>query len=81
MAYLNPEELALLKKVNKDADWLSAKFTELIRQYNNQFVAVKDQKIAAASKSHEELLKILEAQAINPQLTLIKYLTNEAIII
>ncbi|MBI5035925.1 hypothetical protein HZC09_01150 [Candidatus Micrarchaeota archaeon] len=81
MSEITADELQLLKNANRDMDWLSRNYSALIPSYNHNFVAVKNERIVAFGASLDSVLKTLENKGLNPQTTLVKYLSNSAVIL
>lgn len=62
-----PEENLLkdLKDYEKNAEWFSAKYTEITEKYEGKTVAVKDQRIVTVKATLDETLKELELKKEN----------------
>jgi len=58
------EEILLkdLKEYEKNAKWLSAKYSEIAEKYEGKTIAVKDQKIVAVKATLDETLKEFESE-------------------
>jgi ABC-type Zn uptake system ZnuABC Zn-binding protein ZnuA len=62
-----PEETLLkdLKDYEKNAEWFSAKYTEITEKYEGKTVAVKDQRIVTVKATLDETLKEFELKKEN----------------
>lgn len=79
--FLSAEERNLLKSAQRDMAWLSDNYPVLVNKYNDRFVAIHDQKVVASSGSQEELIGKCVELGLNPHLTVVKFITNAAMIL
>ncbi len=74
-------ELDLLRAGRSDLSWLSENYAQILKSYDNQFVAVKDKEVIAASKNMDALLRELKRKKIDPATTLVQFVTSAAVIL
>lgn len=70
------EGLALLQSANKDSRWFSDNYKTILKEHDNQFVAVKNCQLVAFAPNFEGLIHDLEKKKINPALARIKYISS-----
>ncbi len=81
MRHLQNIELQMLQSTKQDLKWLNENYASVLNAYDNQFVAIKDQRPVASASSLEDLLKELKRKKIDPLSTLIKYMSKASIIL
>ncbi len=69
-------ELELLKKSENDLEWFDENYEELKEEYDNEFVAIKEEQIISHNKDFEKLLNKLKAMKENPANITIKYISK-----
>lgn len=70
------DELALLEFARKDSEWLRDNYQSVIKEHDNQFIAVKGLKLVAFSATFEGLLNELGRKGIRPSLARIKFISS-----
>lgn len=70
------EELLLLRSTKQDMLWFKDHYDYLLKEYKNQFVAIKDCQPVASSPKFDALLNELKAKGVDPVKTLVKYVTD-----
>ena len=73
------EELQELKKSREDEDWSNSIPTETLKEYAGEYIAVKNKKIVAHSKSIDKLYEQIDGLGLNR--LLISKLEGEALVI
>lgn len=71
---MNKSEFQELLNVQKDAEYLKKSYDSLKKNYENQYVAIKDGKVIAHDKNIDIVLKYLRNKKINPSNILIEFL-------
>ncbi len=74
-------ELQLLKSANEDAVWLKSHYKSLIGAYDNQFIAIKNRSVIAASTTLDGLFRELGRKRLDPAKLLVKHLSSAATIL
>lgn len=81
MQYAQADEVEILVRAKKDAEWISAHYEQLLQKYDNQFIAVREQEILAANSDVDELLVQLEKKGIQANELLVKFITKVAFVL
>jgi len=68
--------LAVLDEGIRDTKWIETNIAKLRKTYNEQFIAVKNQKVIASGKDYEELCLGLTAQKVSPVDVMIEFITK-----
>ncbi len=78
----NNELLEAFEKFEADSSFLSENFEKIQKEYANNFVVIKDEKIIAFFKSFDEIKEYLNSSGINADEVLVEYIPakNEIII-
>jgi len=63
---MNKLDFQELLNVQKDAEYLKKSYDSLKKNYENQYVAIKDGKVVAHNKNIDIILKLLKYKKINP---------------
>jgi len=71
---MNKSDFQELLNVQKDAEYLKKSYDSLKKNYENQYIAIKDGKVVAHNKSIDIILKLLKNKKINPSNVLIEFL-------
>ena len=71
---MNKLDFQELLNVQKDAEFLKKSYDSLKKNYENQYVAIKDGKVVAHNKNIDIILKLLKYKKINPSTVLIEFL-------
>ncbi len=71
----------LLLKGQEDIDWYNSHFDELVRTFNNQFVAIEDRGVVEADSNLDILFTKLTEKCIDPAETLIKFVSKVKVIL
>jgi len=50
---------------------------ELLNKFENEFIAIKDEKVVAASASHDELLRQIKNLGLDARLMIVKFFTRK----
>jgi len=65
MIVLKPEEIEnKLKDYISNLEYLRKNFKKIIKKYSGKYIAIKDSRVIASSKSEKKLFKILERRKI-----------------
>ena len=75
------EILELLKKSEREIEWLDQNFEMISKEYDQKFVAIKEGKVVAIGTDMEEIIKNLKAKKIDPSVTLIKFISSVPIVL
>lgn len=71
----------LLLKSQNNLEWFSSHLNELLRDYDNKFVAIDNQNVIDSDDNFDALLKRLESKNIDPSDILIKFVSKIKIIL
>lgn len=74
-------EAELLKTANEDLEWLANHYDSLLKEHDNQFLAIHEGKVLASSPRLSALLDELKIQTIDSTTVLIKFVTSSAVIL
>jgi uncharacterized protein len=66
-----------LKELESDTECLHSNYKELINQYNQQFVAIRNRDIAASDKDLDGLKQKLRESGIKPGEVLVDYISDK----
>ncbi len=70
------DELELLRSAARDSDWFSAHFNEILKKFDGEFVAIKNQAVVASSRSFDDVLSKIRERGFDPVRVKIKYVTS-----
>lgn len=70
-------EAQLVKEFEADNEWFHKNLSRLQSKHSNMFVAVKGEKVIAASKDFESTLEQVEKQKIDTAFVLIEFVTEK----
>ena len=74
------EDVAIaLTDFNKDFQWFLQSREKLLSKYENKWVAISNNKILDSDKNLTALVKRLKAKGLQPEQTLIQFLSKEPI--
>ena len=74
------EDVAIaLTDFNKDFQWFLQSREKLLPKYENKWVAISNNKILDSDKNLTALVKRLKAKGLQPEQTLIQFLSKEPI--
>ncbi|MGB8779286.1 MAG: DUF5678 domain-containing protein [Candidatus Bathyarchaeia archaeon] len=74
------EDVAIaLTDFNKDLQWFLQSREKLLPKYQNKWVAISNNKILDSDQNLTALLKRLKAKGLQPEQTLIQFLSKEPI--
>jgi hypothetical protein len=74
------EDVAIaLTDFNKDLRWFFQRREKLLSKYENKWVAISNNKILDSDENLTALLKRLKAKGLQPEQTLIQFLSKEPI--
>jgi len=68
------EELKLLTRFQKDSEWFNSNFDELQCNYENRFIAIKDENVLDSAPDFQKLLRLLSRKRENLAFILIKFI-------
>lgn len=69
--------IQLLKEREQDNEFIESCYNELIKEYSNKFIAVKNKEIIAHGSDFEKVLKQVKKKEINPSLTVIRFIFDK----
>lgn len=62
-----------------DSNWVKDNYPDLVDKHAEQYIAVLDKKVIAYAPTMEKILDNIDELGIDPNLVIIKFLTNEEI--
>jgi hypothetical protein len=71
---MNKSDFQELLNVQKDAEYLKKSYDSLKKNYENQYIVIKDGKVVVHNKNIDIILKLLKSKKINPSNVLIEFL-------
>lgn len=71
---MSKSDFQMLLNAQKDVQYLKKSHDSLKKNYENQYVAIKDGKVVAHNKNIDAILKLLKNKKINPSSVLIEFL-------
>ena len=71
----------LILKGQEDIGWYNTHFSELVRKFNEQFIAIESKEVVETASDLDILLKKLKEKGINPVETLIKFVSKAKVIL
>ncbi|HLC50888.1 MAG TPA: DUF5678 domain-containing protein [archaeon] len=74
-------ELQMLNEAKRDNGFLMKNYEAIREKYENEFVAIKNEKIIAHGKRIEDVISHLESRGINSAMTTIEFMREKNIII
>mgnify|MGYP001620094406 CR=1 FL=1 len=74
-------EMLLLNKLDKDIEWFKENQTELEERYNNNFIAIENEKVINNDKNLDHLLTKLKEIGKDPAEVLIKFVSATVVIL
>ncbi len=74
-------EMLLLNKLDEDINWFKEHQTELEEEYDNQFIAIENEKVIESDVNLDKLLVKLKEKGKDPANTLIKFVSTTIIIL
>jgi len=75
------EELALLRTVEKDDEWLRRNFGRIQEKHPNKFVAISKEHVIAHAGHSEDVVRKVEKKGIDPATTLIEFIPRKGLIL
>lgn len=72
----NRWELSLLMKTKNDLAWLRENYDQVLKEHNNEYVAIKERNIVASNRRMDDLLNELKNKGIDPSTTLVQYINK-----
>lgn len=75
------QTLQLLNSIEKDLEWFSLNYKNLIKKFNEKFIAIKDESIVAEGHTFEEVISKIESKNLDPTNVLIKFVSKIKIIL
>jgi hypothetical protein len=66
-----------LKELEEDTKWLHFNYDILLSNYNEEFIAIKDQQALEHDKDLDKLREKLERRQIDPSQLLIEYIRDK----
>lgn len=75
------EEMAMLRTVEEDNEWLQRNFGKIQEQHPNRFVAISEGQVIADGESSEDVMKEVEKKGINPATILIEFIPEKGLIL
>ncbi|HJX50311.1 hypothetical protein A3K73_00360 [Candidatus Pacearchaeota archaeon RBG_13_36_9] len=70
-------DLELLDVSEKNFRWFQERSGQIREEFENQIIAIKDQKIVASAKTYKELLALLEQKGIDSSEVLIESISSK----
>ena len=71
----------LILRGQDDIEWYNNNFNELVRKFNEQFIAIEHHEVIEMGPNLYILLKKLKEKGINPVETLIKFVSTAKVIL
>ncbi len=71
------EVVEALRDADEDEAFWTSQFERLVRQFPDQFVAVRDGEVVAAASRLEDLLSALSARGLDPQQARIRFIPSD----
>jgi hypothetical protein len=71
---MTAKEVLELQELQKDSEFLRSSHDRLKKQFENQYIAIKNQKVIDHNSNVEQLIKNIRAKNLDPALTLIEFL-------
>lgn len=71
----------LLLKGQEDIEWYNAHFNELVRKFDNQFVAIENQGVVEADYNLDALFIKLTEKGLEPSETLVKFVSKAKVVL
>ena len=75
------EEMAVLRTVEEDNEWLQRNFGKIQEQHPNEFVAVSEGQVIADGESSGAVMKEVEQKGMNPATILIEFIPEKGLIL
>ena len=75
------EAIQLLTNIERDQDWLIANLDYLKKNFDQKFIAIKQEKVIAVGTLMEDVIKTLTVQNLDPSETLIYFISKVAIVL
>jgi len=69
--------IQLLDQIQRDNQWLKDNFKWIQKDYEKQFIAIKDGKIIANAKTMNQIISILKRKRENPAQTFITFIREK----
>ena len=67
-----------LKEMDEDAKWLHSNYNRLLTEFNDQYIAIKNQQPLEHDKDLDKLRERLEQRGIEPSQLLIEYIRDKS---
>jgi hypothetical protein len=71
---METEEVQRLQELCKDSEFLRISYDRLKTQFENQYIAIKNQKVIDNNKDINQLIKSIRAKKLDPSSILIEFL-------
>ena len=70
------QTLQLINSIEKDLEWFSLNYKNLIKKFDEKFIAIKDENIVAEGDTFEEVINKIEAKNLDPTNVLVKFVSK-----
>jgi len=78
---INAQLLSIFDRVEREQSWFEQNLDLIKKEYDNKFIAIKDNQVIAVGTLMEDIIKTLKAKNIDPSETFIKFVSKIAVII
>ncbi|PIT84374.1 hypothetical protein COU37_03845 [Candidatus Micrarchaeota archaeon CG10_big_fil_rev_8_21_14_0_10_45_29] len=74
-------EIALLREMKKDAFWLDAHLYSLLKEHNDEFIAVKNEQLVAYGSDLDVVLSELKKIGLDTSKVLIRFISKNKFVL
>ena len=78
---MTAEEIQGLQELRKDSEYLRSAYDRLKTEFENQYVAIKNQSVIDHNSDIDQLIKSIRAKHLDPALILIEFLHPRDIVL
>ncbi|HLD19104.1 MAG TPA: DUF5678 domain-containing protein [Candidatus Nanoarchaeia archaeon] len=71
----------LMDEFSEDIQWFTKNYPEILKEHNNQYVAIKNKKIVAANSDFQKVMSELEAMKIDSANTFVRFVSKVKMIL
>jgi hypothetical protein len=66
-----------LEQFDRDTEWLRSHYDELLEQFNQEYVAIRNQQVIESAKDLDELKQELREKNIEPKDILVEFIRDK----
>jgi hypothetical protein len=78
---MTAEEIQELQELRKDGEYLKGSYNRLKTQFENQYIAIKNQKVIGHNTDLNQLITSIKAKGLDPASILIEFLHPRDIVL